>query len=182
MSYIVCEKCGGYYKHQEGESPEDFDSCQCGGKLKNVKSIENIDELDINKDICSRCGTEIFNVSKLCEQCQSHKNPKKPWLAGSLSLILPGLGHFYVRSTIIGFIGLGVFILWLFNNIYYPYHYPWSSFIPSTWQLIIYASIAGHAFWTAKRLNRNIINGITRIKAFFCPECGFEVLKLKNIA
>jgi len=33
MSYLICEKCGGYYELQEGESIEDFDSCQCGGKL-----------------------------------------------------------------------------------------------------------------------------------------------------
>ena len=35
MGYLVCEKCGGYYKLQPGESPEDFDNeCECGGKLK----------------------------------------------------------------------------------------------------------------------------------------------------
>ena len=33
MSYLICEKCGGYYELQEGESIEDFDSCQCGGEL-----------------------------------------------------------------------------------------------------------------------------------------------------
>lgn len=32
--YLVCDKCGGYYKLQNGESPEDFlDTCECGGKL-----------------------------------------------------------------------------------------------------------------------------------------------------
>jgi hypothetical protein len=31
---LVCNKCGGYYKLEPGEFPDDFDKCQCGGKLK----------------------------------------------------------------------------------------------------------------------------------------------------
>ncbi|MCE7698420.1 MAG: zinc ribbon domain-containing protein, partial [Methanobacterium paludis] len=38
--YVVCEKCGGYYELEEGESPDDFESCSCGGKLKYVKNLE----------------------------------------------------------------------------------------------------------------------------------------------
>lgn len=37
--YLVCEKCGGYYELQSGESPEDFQECECGGKLKYSKKI-----------------------------------------------------------------------------------------------------------------------------------------------
>jgi hypothetical protein len=33
MPYLICQKCGGYYELEDDESPEDFDSCQCGGKL-----------------------------------------------------------------------------------------------------------------------------------------------------
>jgi len=36
--YLVCDKCGGYYELQSGESPEDFDRCQCGGKLEFLES------------------------------------------------------------------------------------------------------------------------------------------------
>jgi len=32
--YMLCRKCGGYYKLQPGELPEDFDVCQCGGELE----------------------------------------------------------------------------------------------------------------------------------------------------
>lgn len=40
--YLVCEKCGGYYKLQPGESPEDFsDMCECGGKLKFVQELND---------------------------------------------------------------------------------------------------------------------------------------------
>jgi hypothetical protein len=38
--YMVCDKCGGYYKLQPGESPDDFDMCQCGGELKYYLTIE----------------------------------------------------------------------------------------------------------------------------------------------
>lgn len=32
--FLVCDKCGGYYELQPGESPEDFlDRCECGGRL-----------------------------------------------------------------------------------------------------------------------------------------------------
>ena len=32
-TYLECENCGGYYKLKYGESLEDFETCQCGGKL-----------------------------------------------------------------------------------------------------------------------------------------------------
>jgi hypothetical protein len=32
--YLICVKCGGYYKLQPSESPEDFEECDCGGKLE----------------------------------------------------------------------------------------------------------------------------------------------------
>lgn len=39
--YMVCDKCAGYYKLQKGESPYDFDVCQCGGNLMYYKDIDN---------------------------------------------------------------------------------------------------------------------------------------------
>lgn len=33
LGYLVCNDCGGLYKLQPGESANDFDSCECGGKL-----------------------------------------------------------------------------------------------------------------------------------------------------
>jgi hypothetical protein len=38
--YMVCDKCQGYYKLQPGESPDDFDQCDCGGNLKYVETID----------------------------------------------------------------------------------------------------------------------------------------------
>jgi len=41
--YLVCERCGGYYKLKEGESPDYFtDKCECGGKLLFKTSLEKI--------------------------------------------------------------------------------------------------------------------------------------------
>lgn len=35
QNFLVCDKCGGYYELQKGESPEDFsDECECGGHLE----------------------------------------------------------------------------------------------------------------------------------------------------
>ncbi len=39
-SYLVCNRCGGYYELQPGESPRDFSlECECGGHL--VQSTSN---------------------------------------------------------------------------------------------------------------------------------------------
>jgi len=39
MPYLVCEKCNGYYELQEWESAEDFEECECGGRLVQVDSL-----------------------------------------------------------------------------------------------------------------------------------------------
>lgn len=54
--YLVCEKCNGYYKLQEGEFPEDFDLCQCGNKLRyyeNISEFENTEHDTTNLNINS---------------------------------------------------------------------------------------------------------------------------------
>jgi len=40
MGYLICEKCGGYYPLELGESIDDFESCQCGGQLRYVENLE----------------------------------------------------------------------------------------------------------------------------------------------
>lgn len=40
MTYLICDKCNGYYELQPGESPEDFDYCQCGGALLYADEID----------------------------------------------------------------------------------------------------------------------------------------------
>ena len=40
--YLICDKCNGYYELKEGESLEDFESCECGGTLKFTKTLGSI--------------------------------------------------------------------------------------------------------------------------------------------
>ena len=34
MGYLICKKCKGRYDLQQGELPEEFESCSCGGELE----------------------------------------------------------------------------------------------------------------------------------------------------
>ena len=81
MGYLVCEKCGGYYKLQPGESPNEFgDNCECGGKLKYVEDIESIGK-NVGKMkptiTCPRCGTENTEDATLCKSCKRFLKPIK---------------------------------------------------------------------------------------------------------
>ena len=85
MGYLKCDKCDGYYKLQEGESPEDFVSCECGGKLRSVKdSLTKNHEIVKNQiNYCSNCGSKIKYNSNFCKNCgmqiinQSNINPNE---------------------------------------------------------------------------------------------------------
>lgn len=73
MPYLICKKCGGYYKLKEGEKLGDFEACECGGDLRYVQNFnEHFDEeLDpINEfNICPDCGTENNKGEKYCKSC-----------------------------------------------------------------------------------------------------------------
>ena len=62
MGYLICEKCGGYYELQEGEHQEDFESCECGGHIKYVKNIKNLNK-------CLNCGTKYKDGVVFCKEC-----------------------------------------------------------------------------------------------------------------
>lgn len=64
--YLVCDNCGGYYQLQEGESPDDFTSCECGGKLTYSQKTEYIDENFIE---CPNCGVEQNKGASFCKKC-----------------------------------------------------------------------------------------------------------------
>lgn len=38
--YLVCTFCRGYYELQEGESPDDFDKCECGHVLEYQSTVQ----------------------------------------------------------------------------------------------------------------------------------------------
>ncbi|MDP3065125.1 MAG: hypothetical protein Q8N08_00120 [Methanobacteriaceae archaeon] len=43
MGYVRCLHCSGYYQLEDGESPYDFDRCQCGGELVYTETLEPLD-------------------------------------------------------------------------------------------------------------------------------------------
>ena len=85
MGYLICESCGGYYELEEGELPEDFERCQCGGKLDYAEEIETDDNesnLYVNDSVTEKQksdkGIEIYNDIKRGEkQSYLKKRDKK---------------------------------------------------------------------------------------------------------
>ncbi|KYC48910.1 MAG: 50S ribosomal protein L40e [Candidatus Methanofastidiosum methylothiophilum] len=68
MGYLVCDKCGGYYELQEGESPDDFGVCECGGELKYTKTISQPNE-NLNQQKCPNCGFINIKTAHFCRKC-----------------------------------------------------------------------------------------------------------------
>jgi hypothetical protein len=48
QGFLLCDSCGGFYELQEGESPGDFETCQCGGNLKYVLYPDGAKENDLD--------------------------------------------------------------------------------------------------------------------------------------
>ncbi|CEL24006.1 zinc ribbon domain-containing protein [Methanobacterium formicicum] len=72
MGYLICAKCGGYYELQDGESPADFESCECGGTLKYTENGDNINSQIKETPIhltCPLCGTENPEIAEFCASC-----------------------------------------------------------------------------------------------------------------
>lgn len=62
--YIICESCGGQYKLEEGESLEDFDACECGGKLKSDQIIEETKGKSNLHEIADKLDPETVQKAK----------------------------------------------------------------------------------------------------------------------
>ncbi len=119
MGYLRCEKCGGYYELQEGESPEDFEECECGGKLIPVDSIPKESSKKPKEIFCSNCETGNPDNAVFCQECGADlKNSKlkkgfleslnyKAILIGTLVSIILGVAGFLVGSgaIILTFVG-----------------------------------------------------------------------------
>lgn len=74
MGYLVCDKCGGYYELQPGESPDDFmDECECGGKTRFVETLEEVGKGTEKVEptiTCPKCGAENPEYAKFCKSCK----------------------------------------------------------------------------------------------------------------
>lgn len=71
MGYLICKKCGGFYELEEGESPEDFSKCECGGNLEYSDELDPSGNSSETKDslTCSSCGAELDEGTKFCGKC-----------------------------------------------------------------------------------------------------------------
>lgn len=51
--YLICQNCQGFYQLKNNESPEDFDSCECGSPLEFHENFQNIpnDEYDNSQSL-----------------------------------------------------------------------------------------------------------------------------------
>lgn len=85
MGYLICEKCGGRYELMEGESIDNFETCQCGGtlkypenELKEVKSLENLNsphENNLNVEGTFKEGGKNDKPKFICPNCmKEHEN------------------------------------------------------------------------------------------------------------
>lgn len=61
MGYLICEKCGGYYELQEGESIDDFQGCECGGKFRYAENIDDLDQ-ESNTESNKSSSKKRFNL------------------------------------------------------------------------------------------------------------------------
>jgi hypothetical protein len=67
MNFLVCINCDGYYQLEDNEKPDDFESCQCGGKLTYTNDIDHYFEakstLDMDNELKRKLG-EIHDLEK----------------------------------------------------------------------------------------------------------------------
>jgi hypothetical protein len=69
VGYLKCDKCGGSYELQEGESPEDFtNKCECGGTLRYIENSDST-QPEGSTMYCPNCGTENKKTDKFCSSC-----------------------------------------------------------------------------------------------------------------
>lgn len=106
MGYLECNKCNGYYELQEGENPNDFDLCQCGGTLKYVKKIneenpeppkkEKVNYSNVGKN--SKRKNTIKNIlsslNELIFKINQKINITAIYIGLLISLIVPVIGFF----------------------------------------------------------------------------------------
>ncbi len=67
MAYVICDECGGFYELQPGDSPNDFENCECGGSLSFAESLQK-NYPSKPKYICSNC-LEVNEEGIFCFNC-----------------------------------------------------------------------------------------------------------------
>jgi len=93
--YLVCSKCNGFYKLKKGESPTDFESCQCGGDLNYIKDIDaNLNEkisnekkVDKQKKEFKKQNEDLTKTKKALENEISERKKLKETFEGKINAL-----------------------------------------------------------------------------------------------
>jgi len=65
MPFLICEKCRGYYELQKGESPDDFESCLCGGTLEYIEDLpEKNQDGNFKEGVIKENSDDANNIRK----------------------------------------------------------------------------------------------------------------------
>lgn len=81
--YLVCSNCRGYYQLKDGEYPEDFESCECGGPLEYHSSLQHehlpkISKEDLGDDESLDKGFEDYSeIEQLLTALKSKSEKRK---------------------------------------------------------------------------------------------------------
>ncbi|MEN6291583.1 MAG: hypothetical protein ABFC34_17265 [Methanobacterium sp.] len=125
MSYLVCNKCGSYYKLQEGENPEEFDlTCECGCKLqykKSIKSDNSIWEIDLKALLVGITITYFMTVFSYISHQYYFLSYSVPAVGGFLtSYITSGSGKKRVFNSfiVVIIVSISAFLLFIYLNSY----------------------------------------------------------------
>lgn len=116
---IFCPECGTPVNSQLNASDQ-FKYCvECGSKI------------NANANVCPKCGFNQIN------QPLNVAFDRKPWLSVVLSLILPGLGHFYLNLNRKGLIYLMAWIVISVFSYLLLFNFFWIAIIISIIGLIV---------------------------------------------
>lgn len=75
IGYLICKDCKGYYELEEGEHPEDFESCHCGGELLHTKHFDNLVTIMAFADMDEEQQKKFNEILNLEQAMQNRTNP-----------------------------------------------------------------------------------------------------------
>ncbi|MEG3225214.1 MAG: hypothetical protein BME94_06795 [Methanobacteriales archaeon Met13] len=155
MGYLRCENCGDYYELNEGESVEDFEACQCGGKLVFTEVIEEKEDTDVvdrgSSHDSPKQSLEFDEKSPATESSLDPAPKTTFWTLSNVGLLM----------MVIGFIGL-IFAF------FFPFLFLWNVptdnpdsfiglFVKTIWiyMISIIVMFLGLVLFLAANLNKN---------------------------